>query len=79
MWDAGEGRSLAHVSLPAPMWVPPAPAAPPVSATPAGPSGVLPHCAQLHRRLQVHWELFGEQVRDRRIYLCFRRYLLTIQ
>ncbi|CAH0696968.1 unnamed protein product [Spodoptera exigua] len=56
LWDRGAGRALAAVLLPDAPNVPPAPRrAAPYAAR-------LPHCRQLHRDLQVSWEVFGSQI-----------------
>ncbi|KAF9811082.1 hypothetical protein SFRURICE_012481 [Spodoptera frugiperda] len=59
LWDRGApggGRALASVLLPDAPNVPPAP------RQPAAYTARLPHCRQLHRDLQVSWEIFGNQI-----------------
>ncbi|KAL4704036.1 hypothetical protein ACJJTC_015192 [Scirpophaga incertulas] len=56
IWDAGSSRSLATVLVPAGLSVPP-------STKRIHPyRSSLPHCKQLHRDLQVSWEVFGSQI-----------------
>ncbi|CAG9794627.1 unnamed protein product [Diatraea saccharalis] len=56
VWDAAAGRSLASALVPDALVVPPA------HTRPHGYRTALPHCRQLHRDLQVSWEVFGGQV-----------------
>ncbi|XP_047035806.1 protein Skeletor, isoforms B/C [Helicoverpa zea] len=56
LWDKARAQSLGAVLVPDALNVPPAPQAALPYASP------LPHCKQLHRDLQVSWEVFGNQV-----------------
>lgn len=56
LFDVARGHALASVLLPD------APNVPPALSEPHPYSGSLPHCRQLHRDLQVSWEVFGNQI-----------------
>lgn len=56
MWDEETGESLASVNIPESLNVPPS------LAIIKKFDSRLPNCQQLHRRVQLRWEIFGPQI-----------------